>query len=156
MSYLIRYPQTELPAWSPFDRLTSLRDEVNRLFDSNFTGFRRDDGLFNGWAPALDVYQDKDHVFVKAELPGLKKEEIQISLHDGVLSISGERKREEETKKGENFRSERFFGRFHRSVALPTAVDANKVNASYKDGILTVTLPKAEEAKPKQIEVSVS
>jgi HSP20 family protein len=156
MSYLIRYQDPELATWTPFDRLTSLRDEVNRLFDSSFPGVNRDGGLFNGWAPALDVYQDKDHVFVKAELPGLKKEEIGISLHDGVLSISGERKREEETKKGDNFRSERFFGRFHRSVALPTAVDSGKVSAAYKDGILTVTLPKAEEAKPKQIEVNVS
>ena len=153
---IIRYQAPELAAWSPFDRLTSLRDEMNRLFDSSFPGFTRDAGLFSGWSPALDVYQDKDHVFVKAELPGMKKEEIEISLHDGVVSIAGERKHEEESMKGESFRSERFFGRFHRSVSLPTAVDSAKVTASYTDGILTVTLPKAEEAKPKQIQVNVS
>jgi HSP20 family protein len=153
---IIRYQTPELSTWAPFDRLTSLRDEMNRLFDSSFPGFTRDGGLLSGWSPVLDVYQDKDNVFVKAELPGMKKEEIEISLHEGVLSIAGERKHEEQSKEGETFRSERFFGRFHRSVSLPTAVDSAKVKASYKDGILTVTLPKAEEAKPKQITVSVS
>jgi len=116
----------------------------------------RDLGLFSGWAPSLDMFQDKDDVFVKVELPGMKKEEINISLHDGVLTISGERKREEKTGEGETFRSETYYGKFHRSVTLPTLVDSTKVKASYKEGILTVTLPKAEEAKPKQIEVSVS
>jgi HSP20 family protein len=116
----------------------------------------RDFSLFNGWSPALDIFQDKDNVVVKVELPGIKKEEISISMHEGMLTISGERKLEEETKEGETYRRERFHGKFHRSLALPTPVDANKVKAAYKDGILTVTLPKAEEAKPKQIEVSVS
>ena len=153
---IIRYHQyhdPELSAWSPTNRLASLRDEVNRLFEGTF--HTQGVGLFTGWNPALDVYQDKNHVFVKTELPGMKKEDISISLEDGVLSISGERK-QEETKKGESFRSERYFGRFHRGVSLPTAVDSAKVTAAYKDGILTVTLPKAEEAKPKQIQVNVS
>jgi len=153
---IIRYQAPELSTWTPFDRLTSLRDEMNRLFDLSLPGFTRDGGLFSGWSPALDVHQDKDNVFVKVELPGMKKEEIEISLHEGVLSISGERKHEEEKKEGETFRSERYFGRFHRSMTLPTTVDANKVKASYKDGILSVTLPKTEEAKPKQIQVNVS
>jgi len=153
---LIRYQEPELSTWGPFDRLSTIRDEMNRLFDLSLPGFGRDAGLFSGWSPVLDVYQDKDHVYVKAELPGMKKEEIDISLQDGVLVISGERKHEEEKTEGETFRSERYFGRFHRSVTLPTTVNAGKVKATYKDGILTVTLPKAEEAKAKQIEVSVS
>ena len=153
---LIRYQAPELSTWSPFDRLTSLRDEIDRLFDLSFPGATRDAGLFSGWSPSVDVYQDKDHVFVKAELPGMKKEEIDISLQNGMLTISGERKHEEEHKEGDSFRSERFFGKFQRSVSLPTDVDTANVKASYKDGILTVTLPKAEEAKPKQIEVQVS
>lgn len=86
----------------------------------------------------------------------MRKEDIDISLHDGTLTIAGERKHEEEKKEGELFRSERFFGRFQRSVALPSPVDPGKVKAVYKDGILTVTLPKTEESKPRQIEVSVS
>lgn len=151
---IIRYQVPELSTWTPFDRLASLRDEVNRLFD--FSWPSRDSGLFSGWSPALDVFDDKDNFVVKAELPGLKKEEINLSLHDGVLTISGERKRETEKKEGESFRSERYFGKFQRSVTLPAAVDAGKVSASYKDGVLTVELPKAEEAKPKQIAVTVS
>ena len=153
---IIRYQFPELSTWAPSNRLSSFRDEVNRLFDLSLPDLAGDGGLFSGWTPALDMFQDKDNVFVKAELPGMKKEEIEISLHDGMVSIAGERKHEEESKKGESFRSERFFGRFHRSVSLPTAVDSAKVTASYKDGILTVTLPKAEEAKPKQIQVNVS
>jgi len=149
-----QYNDPELSAWAPTNRLASLRDEVNRLFEGTF--HTQGAGLFTGWNPALDVYQDKDNVFVKTELPGMKKEDIAISLEEGVLSISGERKHEEESKKGESFRSERYFGRFHRGVTLPTGVDSAKVTATYKDGILTVTLPKAEEAKPKQIQVNVS
>lgn len=153
---LIRYQEPELSTWTPFNRLSTLRDEMNRIFDLSLPGFTRDTGLFSGWSPSLDVYQDKDSLYVKCELPGMKKEDIEITLHDGILSLSGERKHEEKHEEGESFRSERFFGKFHRSVTLPTSVDAGKVSASYKDGILTVTLPKTEEAKPKQIEVRVS
>jgi HSP20 family protein len=136
------------------DRLATLRDEFNRLFD--WTLPSRDSGFFSGWTPALDVFDDKDHLVVKAELPGMKKDEIDISLHDGMLTISGERKSEHEVKEGQTFRSERYFGKFQRSVTLPTSVDASKVKATYKDGVLTIDLAKAEEAKPKQIAVSVS
>jgi len=153
---LIRYQDPELATWSPFDRLATLREEMNRLLDGNMAAFGREAGLFSGWNPSLDVFQDKDNVYVKVELPGMKKEEIDISLHEGMLTVTGERKRESETREGEAFRSERFFGRFHRSVTLPTLVDGTKVKATYKDGILTVELPKAEEAKPKQIQVNVA
>ena len=102
----------------------------------------------------MDVYQDKDQYTVHAELPGLKKEEIEISLNGDTLTISGERK--QETKSEEGFRTERFFGKFQRSVILPMPVNGEKVNATYKDGVMTVVLPKAEEAKPKQIPVSLS
>jgi HSP20 family protein len=137
----------------PFEQLSHLRDEVTRLFDSPFGGLTQG---FNTWAPAVDLYEEKDNLIVKAELPGMKKSDIDVSLHDGALTISGERKSEREEKDGETYRSERFYGRFQRSVMLPTPVAADKVNASYKDGILTITLPKTEEAKPKQIEVNVN
>ena len=137
-----------------FDRFGTLRDELDRLFDSSLAPVFRTPGSFSRWAPALDVYQDKDQFTVVAELPGFKKEDIDLSLHNGVLTISGERKLEE--KKGEEgYRNERFFGRFQRSVTLPASVDGNDVKATYQDGVLKVVLPKAEEAKPKQIEVSV-
>ena len=154
---LIRYQAPELSTWSPFIGLSTLRDEMNRLFDVSQPGFGgREDRLLGVWSPPLDVFQDKDHLFVKCELPGMKKEDIEISLHENTLTISGERKHEREVKEGEGFRSERFFGRFHRSVTLPLLVRADNVTAQYKDGILAVTLAKAEEAKPKQIEVKVS
>jgi HSP20 family protein len=154
---LIRYQSPELTTWSPFNQLSTLRDEMNRLFDISLPGFGgREDRLLGVWSPALDVFQDKDHVFVKCELPGMKKEDIQISLHENALTISGERKQEQEVKEGDGYRSERFFGRFHRSLTLPVRVSADSVKAQYKEGILTVTLAKAEEAKPKQIEVQVS
>jgi HSP20 family protein len=151
---LIRYQSPELNPWSAFDRLPSLRDELNRLFD--FALPTRDSGLFSGWTPALDVFDEKDNFVVKAELPGMKKEDIDINVHNGVLTISGERKHDTEKKEGQTFRSERYFGRFQRSLTLPAAVDVQKVKASYKDGVLTIDLPKAEEAKPKQIAISVS
>jgi HSP20 family protein len=154
---LIRYQTPELSTWSPFIGLSTLRDEMNRLFDLSAPGLTgREDRLLGGWSPPLDVYQDKDHLFVKTELPGMKKEDIQISLHENTLTISGERKQEWEVKEGDAFRSERFFGRFHRSVTLPVPVQSGNVKAQYKDGILAITLAKAEEAKPKQIEVQVS
>lgn len=152
---LIRYQFPQLQqTWPSFDRLTSLRDEIDRIFD--FAMPTRDSGLFGGWTPTLDVYDENDSFLVKVELPGMKKEDIDISLREGVLTVSGERKQEHEAKEGESFRSERYFGRFQRSVTLPAMVDASKVTATYKDGVLTIDLPKAEEAKPKRIEVSVS
>src|SRR5258706_7669811 len=105
----------------PFNQLNQMRDEINRVFDSPSVGFSRLP-FFNTWAPVLDVYEDRDHVVVKFELPGMKKEEIDVSLHEGVLTVSGERKLEEKYLKDETHRAERFIGRFQRSVLLPTAV----------------------------------
>ena len=106
-----------------------------------------------GWSPALDLYQSTDNFVAVVELPGMCKEDVEISLHDGTLTISGERKRES-VNGDKPERTERYIGTFRRSIALPTRVDASKVNATYRDGILIVRLPKAEEVKPKQIQVS--
>jgi len=153
---LIRYQSPELTTWPTFGRLSNLRDELDTLFELPFwSNFGRQTQLFSGWTPALDLYQNNDNLIAVVELPGMRKEDIEISLHDGMLTISGERKME--TQEGDKAeRSERYVGKFRRSITLPTRVDANKVSATYKDGILTVTLPKAEEAKPKQIQVNVS
>ena len=153
---LIRYQSPEMTSWPTFGRLSNLRDELDTLFELPFwSNFGRQTQLFSGWTPALDLYQNNDNVIAVIELPGMRKEDIEISLHDGMLTIAGERRTE--TQDGEKAeRSERYVGKFRRSITLPTRVDANKVSATYKDGILTVTLPKAEEAKPKQIQVSVS
>ncbi|MFL6584045.1 MAG: Hsp20/alpha crystallin family protein [Chthoniobacterales bacterium] len=152
---LIRYQRPEMSSWPSFNRLANLRDELDSLFEMPvWSNFGRQGQLFSGWTPALDLYQSNDNVVALLELPGMRKEDIEISLHDGMLTIAGERK--SETKEGENAeRTERFSGKFRRSITLPTRVESSKVSAVYKDGILTVTLPKAEEAKPKQIQVSV-
>ncbi len=145
---------SQLPTFSPFDRLSSLRDEMDELFQTVLPVWNRDGGaLFAGWSPSVDVYDDKDHIVVLVEAPGLRKEDIEINLQNGVLSISGERKRQVEDK--ELSRSERFFGKFHRTLSLPAEVDSSQVEASYRDGILTIRLAKAEAAKPRQIEISV-
>lgn len=156
MSNLTRWQRPELTHWPAFGRLTDLRDEIDRLFEGPLSDMARTSQLLSGWTPALDMYEDKDNVYVRAELPGMKKEDIDISLHDGCLSISGERKAEEKFKDAEVYRAERFFGRFQRTATLPVPVAVDKVKAHYQDGILTVTLPKAEEAKPKHITVNIS
>ena len=151
---LIRYQAPESAPWLALDRWSNLRHELNSFFDMPFwSGFGRTGQLFTGWSPALDLYESRDHFLAVMELPGMQKEDIDISLHDGTLTISGERKRDSD--KGETAqRTERYVGTFRRSIALPTRVDSSKVSANYQDGILKVTLPKAEEAKPKQIQVS--
>ncbi len=151
---LIRYQTPSSVVLPSLDRWASLRDEIDSLLELPFwSGFSRQSQLFSNWTPALDLYQTNDNIVAVVELPGMRKEDIEISLHDGTLSISGERK--EETKDGAA-RTERVTGKFRRSVTLPTRVDSSKVAASYKDGVLTVTLPKAEEAKPKQIQINLN
>jgi HSP20 family protein len=153
---LTRWQRPELSVWPGFGRLSTLRDEIDRLFEAPLAELARTSQLLSGWTPALDLHEDKDQFVVKVEVPGMKKEDIQLSLHDGALSISGERKGEDKFENAEVYRAERFFGRFQRTIALPAAVDADKIKAHYQDGVLTVTLPKAEEAKPKQITVQVN
>ena len=139
--------------WPGFGRLTDLRDEIDRLFEAPLAELTRTSQILSGWTPALDLYEDKDNVYVRVELPGLKKEDIDLSLHNGSLSVSGERKSEDTYKDAEVYRAERFYGKFQRTVTFPTPVAADKAKAEYRDGILTVTVPKAEEAKPKHIEL---
>ena len=145
------YPQGDLSA--ALDRLANMRAEMDRVFESAFGTFSRFPAPLSRWNAAVDVYQDKDQFTVVVELPGLKKEEIEISLHDDTLTISGERKREESRE--QEFLTERSYGKFQRSLTLPSAVDPESVKASYKNGLLQVVLPKAEQTKPKQIEVDL-
>lgn len=152
---LTRWQSPSMLNWPSLGRLSDLRNEIDHLFDLPLAGVEGTSPWMSGWTPALDVYEDKDQFVVTAELPGMKKDDIDVSLHDGSLTISGERKSEQESKDAGVFRSERYFGRFQRTVDLPTEVESNKVKADYRDGILTITLPKAEEAKPRQISVSV-
>lgn len=151
---LLRWQTPELTAWPSFGELSILRSELGRLFEAPLNELARNSS--SRFGPALDIYEDKENFVVKANLPGMKKEDIDVSLHNGSLSISGERKNESKLENAEASRSERFFGQFQRTVELPAPVAADKITAQYHEGVLTVTLPKAEEAKPKQIDVQVN
>jgi HSP20 family protein len=150
--------------WNPGRELTTLstdvfnmQREINRMFDSFFRGGIQDDGnLFpTVWSPAVDVVEHEGDYLVKLELPGVSKDDVRITVQDNILTIRGEKKAEMEAKESSYHRVERSYGSFQRSFTLPTTVKSEKVEASYKDGILTIHLPKAEEAKPKQIQVTV-
>jgi len=152
---LVRWnPARELATW-PSD-LFGIQREMNRMFDNVFRFDTRDaDAEFTAWTPAVDIAEHDDQFVVKVELPGVNKDEVKITLENNILTIRGEKKQEKETKKENYHRVERSYGSFQRSFTLPTTVKSDKIDAVYKDGILQIALPKAEEAKPKQIEVKV-
>ena len=144
--------------WRPVRDIVSIQDEMNRMFDGFFgkkpqRWFEPEEGL---WSPTVDVSEDKDNIMLTAEVPGLKKEDIKLSVQDNVLTISGEKKQEKEEKDADYHRLERSFGSFCRSFTLPTPVQPDKIKASYKEGVLKVTLPKTEEVKPKEIPINIS
>jgi HSP20 family protein len=136
--------------WNPIREMASMQNAIDRIFDETWRSVRPS---FTGDALALDVHENENHYTVITALPGLKPEQISVSLHDGVLTISGEM---EQTRTEENVRvllQERAYGKFSRSVRLPQAIDGENVQASYDNGVLTLTLPKTPEAKPRQIPV---
>jgi HSP20 family protein len=152
---LIRWnPARELAAWP--SGVFGIQREMNRMFDSFFNhGLQDEDSAQTAWTPAVDIAEHDDEYLVKVELPGVNKDDVKITLESNILTIRGEKKQEKETKKENYHRVERNYGYFQRSFTLPTAVKSDKIDASYKDGVLMVSLPKAEESKPKQIEVKV-
>lgn len=155
MSLIRRNPEKN---WTnPFFELERLQNEMNRLFDFSLSRWpERDMGILEGaWSPAIDIYDSRDNIVVKADIPGLSKDEIEVSVHNDTLVIRGEKKREDKIKEDEFVRTERFYGGFHRAVTLPSTVDADKVKAVYNNGVLELTLPKREEVKPKQIQIDV-
>ena len=137
---------------NPWHGLMRMQRQMNRLFDQ-FDG--EDETPMVTYAPRMNVTDMEDHIEVTAELPGLNRDQVKLEINDGVLTISGEKTDELEKKDRNLYISERVFGTFRRSFQLPSQVDVNKVEASFKDGILNVNLPKVEEAKPKQIEIKV-
>jgi HSP20 family protein len=144
--------------FDPFRELTAMQDRINRIFGEAYTR-RGDDDVTNrgDWIPPVDIYQnDRQEIVIKAEMPGLRREDIDLRVENNTLTLKGERKRESEVKDEAYHRVERVHGVFARSFSLPATVDANKVSADYKDGILTVVLPMREEAKPRQIQVQVN
>ncbi len=139
---------------NPWAALPTLQNRVNWLFDDMFPEISAGDdiGLMD-WRPVVDTYEKDNAIVVNAELPGVKKEDISIDVKNNVLTISGERKDEENIHRDDYYRSERFYGRFQRSFTLPDNMDADKVDATYKDGMLEVKIPKTEDSARKKIEV---
>ncbi|MBK5094587.1 MAG: Hsp20/alpha crystallin family protein [Deltaproteobacteria bacterium] len=141
----------------PFRDLSAIQERMNQIFEDALARSRgREEGLRTGmWTPAVDIYENSDFVVVKAELPGVEKNQISVEVKDGILSLRGERKFEKEVKEESFHRIERSYGSFQRSFSLPVSVDQDQVTARFEDGVLEVKLPKKEKAKPKQIQVDV-
>jgi HSP20 family protein len=144
--------------WDPFKDLMTLQDRMNRLFEDSLRGVRESDASLGGaaWSPAVDIYETENEVVLKAELPGVEQKGIDIQVENNTLTLHGERKLERDTKQENYHRIERAYGSFYRSFTLPGTVDQEKIRADYKDGVLTILLPKREETKPKQIKVALS
>jgi HSP20 family protein len=143
--------------WNPFQEFENMLERYNKSGTSNLGKQLNTELSFADWAPSVDIEEEENKYVIKADLPGVDKQDIDVKLENGVLSIRGEKQTETETGKGtKRHRSERFHGTFARSFTLPDAVKADKVDASYKDGVLSLTIPKAEEAKPKSIDIKVS
>jgi HSP20 family protein len=145
-----------LARWTPARDIPSIRDEMNRLVNEFLGRGAGEEGTWSSgaWMPPVDIYESDEALVVKAELPGFSKEDIAVELKDNTLMLRGERKREAEMQEGNYHRMERTYGVFQRSFVLPTTVDQQKVKATYKDGVLELTLPKVEAAKPRRVAIS--
>ena len=140
-----------------FSELESIQKEMNKLFDFSLmrNPFNESSLFGKQWAPAIDVYESKESILVKVDLPGMKKEDLGVTVQQDHLIIKGERKECVKGKPGDFYSVERSYGSFYRAIALPAAVDANKVDAKYEDGVLSLTLPKKEEEKNKSVSISI-
>ena len=144
--------------WEPAREISSLQQEMNRLFSSFFdtpAGGTVGNGGARRWIPAIDVVETEDHFVLRADLPGMSEGDIDLSLEDNVLTISGERKAEHEEQREGYFRVERSFGAFSRSLTLPEGVNGDAISASFDKGVLEVRIPKPEERKPRKISIGV-
>lgn len=151
-------PFRGLRRWDPFREISSLQREMDRLFGHYFGRMRgvEEEGLAAAaWSPAVDIYETDEKLVLKAELPGLKKEDIDIQVRDNTLTLKGEKKFEKEVKEENYHRVERAYGSFQRFFTLPSTIKQEGIEATFKDGILEISLPKAEEAKPKKVKIQV-
>jgi HSP20 family protein len=140
-----------LVRWDPTRELASMEiDRLNRMF----TDLWGEENLSHGWSPAVDIFTTDNHdVVIKADLPDMKREDVSVTFENNVLTLKGERKFDSETPREHYQRLERFYGSFSRSFTIPATIDASRISASYKEGVLTVRLPQREEARPKQISI---
>lgn len=139
--------------WDPGREVDTLQSEVNRIFDTFFGQDSRDDARARRWVPAMDLAETEEHLILRADLPGLRRDDVEIEVKDGVLTISGERRAQQEERSEGFHRIERAFGTFSRSLTLPKGVDAEKVAAEFEDGVLEVRIPKPEDTKPVRVQI---
>lgn len=146
-----------LTHYSPARDLLGIADDMNRLVNSFFSKEPRETSLFQGsWSPNVDISEDENNFYLKADLPGMDREDVKVRFEDGLLTITGEKKSEVEKKDVDYHRVERAYGKFERSFRVPTQIVTEKIDAKFDKGVLTITMPKAEEVKPKEIEVKIS
>jgi len=145
--------RASITRFEPFRGVSSLQNQINRLFNEAFD--RSEEGSLTPWAPAVDIFETEQELVVKADLPDVKPEDLDIRVENNVLTIRGERKFEKKVSEDKYLRVERAYGSFSRSFSLASTVNTEAIKADYKDGVLTLTIPKREEAKPKQIKVQV-
>ena len=146
-----------LTRWTPRRDFLGIAEDMNRLVKSMFDDDASEASFLKGnWTPAVDISEDDNNFYLNVDLPGMTKDQVKVRFEDGMLSITGEKKSEKEEKKVKYHRVERSFGRFERSFRVPSRISANKIDAKFDKGVLTVTMPKAEEAKPKEIEVKIN
>ena len=139
--------------YDPFRELRGLQDEMNRLFMSNFSRGGESDLMRGAWSPQVDIFENKDQIVLEAELPGMKPEDVEISIENNVLTLRGERRFEKKEDSDNFHRVERSYGTFTRSFTLPPTVSSDRAEAEFENGILRLTLAKREEAKPRRIEI---
>ena len=144
----------KLVRWDPLQELLAMSNRLNRTVNDPYTP--RTEDSFGAWAPPVDILERQDHLVIRAEVPGVHKEDMDVRIENGVLTLHGERKEEKEVNEVNAHLRERVYGSFTRSFSLPTTVDPTKVTAVYKDGVLEVTVPKIETAKPKKVEIKVA
>ena len=142
--------------WDPFNDLEGIQTRLNRLFGDPPARRFEEGEFFSNWAPAVDIQETEAEYTVKADLPDVKKEDVKVEVENGVLTVEGERKQEKEEKGKKFHKVERAYGRFVRRFVLPTELDAAKVQAEFKDGVLNIRLPKTAAAKPKTVEIKVA
>ena len=143
--------------WDPFRDIMTLRERMDNLFEDSISRMRGtgENISYSTWSPAVDIYETSDNLVIKAEIPGADKDDISVEIKNSALYLKGERKLEKDVKEENYHRMERSYGSFHRTFALPTTVNQEKIKANFKNGVLEITIPKVEKAKPKPITVDV-
>jgi HSP20 family protein len=145
---------TTITRWHPYGGLTTFQEQMNRLLEDSFRG-RTDESNMTTWAPAVDIYETENELVLKADLPDIDEKNLDIRVENNMLTIRGERQFEKKVSEDNYLRVERAYGSFSRSFALPNTVNAEAIQADYRNGVLTVQMPKRAEAKPKQIKIGV-